>query len=41
MFDPAKPAYQSAQIVLRVDYNHGVPTGLVYVTHRVKFAERK
>jgi len=41
VFDPSRPTYQSAQIVLRVDYNHSVPTGLVYVTHRVKFADRK
>ena len=41
VFDRAKPAYQSAQIVFRVDYSRSAPTGLVYVTHRVKFAERK
>ena len=36
MSDRAKPAHQSAQIVFRVDYSHSVPTGLVYVTHRVR-----
>jgi hypothetical protein len=41
LFDRAKPAYQSAQIVFRVDYNRSTPTGLVYVTHRVKAADRK
>jgi len=41
IFDRAGPAHQSAQIVFRVDYSRSVPTGLVYVTHRVKFAERK
>ena len=41
IFDRSKPAYQSAQIVLRVDYSRSAPIGLVYVTHRVKFADRK
>jgi hypothetical protein len=41
IFDRAKPAYQSAQIVFRVDYSRGAPTGLVYLTHRVKSADRK
>jgi hypothetical protein len=41
IFDRVKRAYQSAQIVFRVDYNRGAPTGLVYVTHRVKSADRK
>jgi hypothetical protein len=41
IFDRARPAHQSAQIVFRVDYSHSAPTGLVYVTHRVKFADRK
>jgi hypothetical protein len=41
IFDRAKSAYQSAQIVFRVDYSRGAPTGLVYVTHRVKSAGRK
>jgi hypothetical protein len=36
IFDRAKPTYQSAQIVFRVDYNRSVPTGLVYVAHRIK-----
>ena len=40
VFDRSKP-HQSAQIVFRVDYSRSVPTGLVYVTHRVKFAEGK
>jgi hypothetical protein len=41
IFDRAKSAYQSAQIVFRVDYSRGAPTGLVYVTHRVKSADQK
>ena len=41
IFDHAGTGYQSAQIVLRVDYSHSVPTGLVYVTHRIKATERK
>jgi hypothetical protein len=41
IFDHAKSAYQSAQIVFRVDYSRGAPTGLVYVTHRVNPADRK
>ena len=41
ILDRAKRAYQSAQIVFRVDYSRGVATGLVYVTHRVKFGDRK
>lgn len=41
VFDRAKSAHQSAQIVFRVDYSRSVPTGLVYVTHRVKYADRK
>ncbi len=41
IFDRAKPAHQSAQIVFRVDYSRSAPTGLVYVTHRVKFADQK
>ena len=41
IFDRAKPAYQSAQIVFRVDYSRSAPTGLVYVTHRVKSADRE
>jgi hypothetical protein len=41
IFDRARSAYQSAQIVFRVDYSRGAPTGLVYVTHRVKSANRK
>ncbi len=41
VFRRAKSKYQSAQIVFRVDYSRSVPTGLVYLTHRIKFAERK
>jgi hypothetical protein len=40
IFDRGKSGYQSAQIVLRVDYNRGVPTGLVYVAHRITSANR-
>ncbi len=40
VFAGSRP-YQSSQIVFRVDYNRGTPTGLVYVTHRVRFAEKK
>ena len=40
IFDRSR-RHQSAQIVFRVDYNRSVPTGLVYVTHRVKFADKK
>jgi hypothetical protein len=41
IFDQAKSAYESAQIAFRVDYSRSAPTGLVYVTHRVKSADRK
>jgi len=41
IFDRAQPAHQSAQIVFRVDYSRSVPTGLVYVTHRVRFPAKK
>ena len=41
IFDRASPAYQSAQIVFRVDYSRSTPTGLVYVTHRVKVTDRR
>jgi hypothetical protein len=41
VFDRGRPAHQSAQIVFRVDYSRSTPTGLVYVTHRVKFADKK
>jgi hypothetical protein len=41
IFDHAQMAYESAQIVFRVDYSRGAATGLVYVTHRVKSADRK
>jgi hypothetical protein len=40
VFDRAK-SYQSVQIVFRVDYSRNVPTGLIYVTHRVRFADGK
>ena len=33
--------HRSAQIVFRVDYSRGTPTGLVYVTHRVQYPEKK
>lgn len=32
--------HQSAQIVFRVDYSRSAPTGLVYVTYRLKLAEK-
>jgi hypothetical protein len=41
VFDHGRTAHQSAQIVFRVDYSRGVPTGLVYVTHRIHFAVKK
>jgi hypothetical protein len=41
IFDRAESPYQSAQIVFRVDYSRGAPTGLVYVTHRVKSSDPK
>jgi hypothetical protein len=41
IFDRNKPAHQSAQIVFRVDYSRGAPIGLVYVTHRVLYQEKK
>ena len=37
----AAPPYQSAQIVFRVDYSRSLPTGLVYVAHHIKSADRK
>lgn len=40
IFDRSKP-HQSAQIVFRVDYSRGTPTGLVYITHRVRFTESR
>ncbi len=40
VFGGGKRAHQSAQIVFRVDYSHRVPTGLVYVTHRLRFAPK-
>src|SRR5260370_12191702 len=40
VFDRRKPP-QNAQIVFRVDYSRSVPTGLVYVAHRVKYPEKK
>jgi hypothetical protein len=41
VFDRGKPAHQSAQIVFRVDYSRSTPIGLVYVTHRVVYPEKK
>ncbi len=41
VFDRTKPAHQSAQIVLRVDYSRTSPTGLVYLTHRVRYPDKK
>lgn len=40
VFDRARTAHESAQIVLRVDYSHSVPIGLVYVTNRVKYSRK-
>jgi hypothetical protein len=37
VFARGNTAYESAQIYLRVDYNRGAPTGLVYLTHRLRF----
>ncbi len=36
VFGRGAASYQSAQIVLRVDYHRGAPTGLVYLTHRLR-----
>ena len=33
--------HRSAQIVFRVDYSRGTPTGLVYMTHRVQYPAKK
>jgi hypothetical protein len=41
LFDRRGPSHQSAQVVFRVDYSRSLPTGLVYLTHRVKSADRK
>ena len=41
VFDRARHDHLSAQVVYRVDYSRSVPTGLVYVTHRVKYPDRK
>ena len=41
VFGRGKTQHQSAQIVFRVDYSRSVPTGLVYLTHRIKFADHK
>jgi hypothetical protein len=41
IFDRARTPHRSAQIVYRVDYSRGAPTGLVYVTHRVRYAQPK
>jgi hypothetical protein len=40
IFDRARP-HQSAQMVFRVDYSRSAPTGMVYVAHRIKFADHK
>jgi hypothetical protein len=37
VFRSAPRPYRSAQIVVRVDYIRGKPTGVVYVTHRLRF----
>jgi hypothetical protein len=34
-------SHRSAQIVFRVDYSRGTPTGLVYVTHRLQYPDKK
>jgi hypothetical protein len=41
IFDRRGPSHQSAQVVFRVDYSRSLPTGLVYLTHRIKLADRK
>ena len=41
VFDRSQPAHQSAQIVFRVDYSRGAPTGAVYVTHRLRFTGKR
>ena len=41
VFDRSQPPHQSAQIVFRVDYSRGVPTGLVYLTHRVRYPDKE
>ena len=41
VFDHGNAPYRSAQIVFRVDYSRSQPTGLVYLTHRVKAVDRK
>jgi hypothetical protein len=41
IFNHAKTAYESAQIVFRVDYSRGALTGLAYITHRLTSAHRK
>ncbi len=37
VFHSASRPYRSAQIVVRIDYIRGKPTGVVYVTHRIRF----
>ena len=39
--DRNRPGHKSAQIVFRVDYSRSTPIGLVYLTHRVVYAEKK
>jgi hypothetical protein len=41
IFDRNRPAHKSAQIVFRVDYSRSTPIGLVYLTHRVVYPEKK
>jgi hypothetical protein len=41
IFGRNRTAHQSAQIVFRVDYNRGTPTGLVYLEHRVRYPGKK
>jgi hypothetical protein len=37
VFQSASRPYRSAQIVVRIDYIRGKPTGVVYLTHRIRF----
>lgn len=40
VFGRNRPAHQSAQIVFRVDYSRSMPTGLVYLEHRVRYPDK-
>jgi hypothetical protein len=40
IFDRKRP-HQSVQAVFRVDYARSVPTGMVYVAHRIQYADGK